>query len=368
MGMVMRSWVAALLGVVSVYAFPAQARPELIIYDNDWTVSNGGYVAEPSLMLLLGDPDKRLLGLTTVSGDFWRDEGATTLLRFLEIVGAARQQVINGAIYPLVNTASRHAQWQKDYGPLPWSGAWNTTVLQKDAHNTDPYKIIPPKEGMPKLKVITGSAAAFMIGAVRAHPHEVTLYAEGPLTNVALALRLDPQFANLLGRIVIQGSNATGDHDEGGQPIEFNFAFDPEAADIVLSAPWHDILVIGDASNHNLMTPVLLERLRKIDTPAARFAVSNAAMGLPLWSELGAAIIADPAIVTKSVQALIEVDISHGRLYGSTRSWPVDSSPPGRPGLRAVRIVTAIDQRLFIDGYVAALAKDVRFKRGAGER
>jgi hypothetical protein len=59
-----------------------------VIYDNDWSVTDGGYVAQPSLMPLLTSPSHRLLALTTVSGDFWRDEGTVSVLRFLEIVGA----------------------------------------------------------------------------------------------------------------------------------------------------------------------------------------------------------------------------------------------------------------------------------------
>ncbi|EQB17363.1 hypothetical protein L284_08610 [Novosphingobium lindaniclasticum LE124] len=135
-----------LLAVLAVAPDPAlastgrdRAAPELVIYDNDWSVSTGGkgYVSEPALAILLGSPKVRVLGLTTVSGDYWRDEGAASLLRFLEIVGAGDVPVHNGAVLPLVNSAARHADWEARFGKAYWSGAWNDP-------ERDPQALIPP--------------------------------------------------------------------------------------------------------------------------------------------------------------------------------------------------------------------------------
>jgi inosine-uridine nucleoside N-ribohydrolase len=304
----------------------AKAAPEQpVIYDNDWSVTDGGYVAQPSLMPLLTSPSHRLLALTTVSGDFWRDEGTVSVLRFLEVVGVGALPVARGAAFPLVNSAERHRLWQQRFGAIPWSGSWNTPSVQADAHPDDPWAIIPPRESMPRLAASAMTASAALIAAVHAQPHQVTIYAEGPLTNIALAIRLDPEFSSLAKGIVIQGSNAASDHDDGSRPAEFNILYDPEAADIVLRAPWAQLLLIGEAANRTLMTPALLERIKAIDTPAARYAAANAGIDMPLWSELGSAIMVDPAIVTSSVQAVVQVDLSHGATYGRTRTWPVGS-------------------------------------------
>lgn len=354
-----------LLLALSAGTAPAKAVAEQpIIYDNDWSVTDGGYVAQPSLMPLLTSPAHRLLALTTVSGDFWRDEGTIALLRFLEIVNAKALPVAKGAALPLVNSAERHRLWQQRFGAIPWSGSWNAASVQADAHPDDPWAIIPLGEGLPRLTASAMTASAALIAAVHAQPHQVTIYAEGPLTNIALAIRLDPDFAKLAKGIVIQGSNAQGDHDDGTRPAEFNFLYDPEAADIVLRAGWAQLLLIGDAANHTMMTPALLARIKAIDTPAARYAAANAGMDMPLWSELGAAILVDPAIVTSSVQAVVQVDLDHGRTYGRTRTWPVGSDRLPEPGpelgLGTARIVTGIDQERFLHTYLASLAAPVR--------
>ena len=69
-----------------------------------------------------------------------------------------------------------------------------------------------------------------------AAPGELTLIAVGPLTNVALAMRLDPQFAASLKQLVIMGGVFLGRTNTAGMPGEFNIWSDPEAAQIVLDS------------------------------------------------------------------------------------------------------------------------------------
>ena len=95
-------------------------------------------------------------------------------------------------------------------------------------------------EGQPTIKAIDEDAAHFLIRQVRAHPHQVTIYAAGPLTNIALAISIDPEFAELTKGIVMMGGSLnpqTDDPEFATSPRhEFNFWFDPEAAHIVLRA------------------------------------------------------------------------------------------------------------------------------------
>ena len=105
-----------------------------------------------------------------------------------------------------------------------------------------PYEIPPMPEGLPTTKPIDEDAAHFLIRQVRAHPHQVTIYAAGPLTNIALAIAIDPEFASLTKGIVLMGGSLnpqTDDPEFATDPRhEFNFWFDPEAAHIVLHADW----------------------------------------------------------------------------------------------------------------------------------
>lgn len=339
----------------------SKAAPELVIYDNDWSVSTGGkgYVSEPALAILLASPKVRVLGLTTVSGDYWRDEGAASLLRFLEIVGAKGVPVHNGAVLPLVNNAARHTDWEARFGKAYWSGAWNDTGRDPKAHAQDPWKIIPPREGMPALKPAAQDAVSFLIEAVHRHPHAITIYAEGPLTNIALALRQDPTFISLVRRIIIQGSSVGAAREEADKRAEFNFQFDPEAADIVLTAPWREAVLLGDISNRTELTPALLARMTALKTSAGRYAVANASPGLPLWSQLGAAMIVDPAIVRAAVPAVVEVSLDRGANYGRTRSWPAGHADAPALGYRAVTVVTDVDSARLADLYVESLSRPI---------
>ncbi|MBW9089925.1 nucleoside hydrolase [Rhizobium wenxiniae] len=87
------------------------------------------------------------------------------------------------------------------------------------------------------------SAAQFIIDTVRADPGNVTLVAVGRMTNLALALKADPEFASLVREVVIMG----GAFDVNGNvtpAAEANIHGDPEAADVVFTAPWK-VTIIG---------------------------------------------------------------------------------------------------------------------------
>jgi inosine-uridine nucleoside N-ribohydrolase len=74
------------------------------------------------------------------------------------------------------------------------------------------------------------------VDLVRANPGEITLVAVGPLTNVALAMRLDPDFAADLKSLVIMGGVFERQTNNAAMPGEFNIWCDPEAAAIVLDS------------------------------------------------------------------------------------------------------------------------------------
>ena len=80
------------------------------------------------------------------------------------------------------------------------------------------------------------------------HAGELVLVAIAPLTNLALALRLDPTLPQRVAKLVIMGGAVTGRGNTARVPAEFNIAFDPEAAHIVLSSWPHFTLVDWDAA------------------------------------------------------------------------------------------------------------------------
>jgi len=83
------------------------------------------------------------------------------------------------------------------------------------------------------------SSARLLIDLVKAHPRQVTLLAIGPMTDLALAARLEPDFVPLVKEVVAMGGSFGSDREEP----EFNFRCDPEAAHIVLGAGWPVTLI-----------------------------------------------------------------------------------------------------------------------------
>lgn len=336
-------------------ASAAAAEPSLVVYDNDFFSP-----ANTDILPLIGDGRAKVLGFTVVTGDGWRDEEAAWLLRTLEIAGRTDIPVVKGAVHPLVNTRARTLAWEKGYGRIVWKGAWNDAGPDNAFHPDDPDRIAPDPAGTPTVQAAPGSAAQFLIEQVHRHPHQVTVLAAGPLTNLALAIRLDPEFAGLAKALVVMGgfvdTNLQQVTGSANFATDFNFWFDPEAAHIVLTAPWTRITVVGDVSNAVAMSPELRARIAAKTTPMAAL-VARYAEPLPLWDELAAAIAVDPSLATAETEAYMDVDLDHGATYGSAHVWPEATAP--HLGEQKVHIVRAVDRARFLQALVRDAQVDV---------
>lgn len=108
-------------------------------------------------------------------------------------------------------------------------------------------------------------AAEMIVELVRAHPQRVTLLAIGPLTNLALALRLDPAIADLVEEVVVMGGAfGTGGRWGNVTPTaEANIHNDPHAAAAVLDAPWRVTLVGLDVTTRCILSSARALDLRR---------------------------------------------------------------------------------------------------------
>ena len=100
------------------------------------------------------------------------------------------------------------------------------------------------------------------------------------------------------------------------------------------------------------MTRPLMERIEAVKTPLTAY-LAQYFKPLPLWDEVAAAVAVDPSLVTKSVDAFMDVDVSGGVDYGRAHVWP-DALAPKDTGVRVVTIVKEIDTTRFLDGFVKA--------------
>jgi inosine-uridine nucleoside N-ribohydrolase len=341
---------------------PAQKR--LVLIDQDGSGPGGS--DQMAMLALLQAPDVQVLGITIVTGDAWRDEETLHTLRMLELTGHAEVPVARGAVFPLIRTQEETRLESALIGKVVWLGAWGrgatnlteTGTGTQPAHleSHSPYEIPPLPEGMPTTKPIDEDAAHFLIRQVHAHPHQVTIYAAGPLTNIALAVALDPEFAPLTKGIVIMGSSIrpeTTDPEFATDPRhEFNFWFDPEAAHIVLRADWPRIdVTTADISIKAPFTQAMLDAVAKSQTPAARYIAAWSQQRYYMWDELEACAWLDPTLITKEQVVYMDVDLSHGPSYGDTLTWPENLKPA--TGVRPVHAQLDLDlprfQKMFVE-------------------
>ena len=312
----------------------AGAQRRLVLIDQDGSGPGGSN--QMAMMVLLQSPRAEVLGITMVTGDAWRDEETEHTLRMLELIGRTDVPVAKGAVFPLVRTEEETRLNVPLVGQVDWLGAWGQGPLTLGSTTAGvmggrpamhaPEVVPPMPEGAPHTKAMDEDAAHFLIRQVHAHPHRVTIYAAGPLTNIALAIRIDPGFAELTQGIVMMGGSLnpqTDDPEFAESPRhEFNFWFDPEAAHIVLRAHWPRIDVTTvDVSIKAPFTQAMVEEISKSQQPAARYIAAWSQDRYYLWDELAACAWLDPSIITREKLVYMDVDLSHGPSYGNTLTW-----------------------------------------------
>jgi purine nucleosidase len=321
----------------------AHAEKRLVLIDQDGSGPGGSN--QMAMMVFLQSPNVDVLGITMVTGNAWRDEEVQHTLRMLELIGRTNVPVVPGAVFPLVRTQKETELNSAIVGKVTWLGAWGegpTTLVETpkgvvgvtpdklEVHG--PYTVPPMPEGAPHTRPLDEDAAHFLIRQVHAHPHQVTIYAAGPLTNIALAISIDPQFAELTKGIVMMGGSLdpqTDDPEFATSPRhEFNFWLDPEATHIALLAHWPRIdLTTVDVSIKAPFTQAMLDQISKSTNPAAQYIAKYSQDRYYLWDELAACAWLDPSLITKENLVYMEIDLSHGPSYGDTLTWTAKSKP-----------------------------------------
>jgi purine nucleosidase len=338
---------------------PSPAPPQAsgrrkIIYDQDNSGPFGTDILGTLMMLQADNID--LLGITLVTGDAWMKQEMAYTLRLLEMMGRTEIPVYPGAEFPMLNTKEEWLLRQQLYGgnrAQPWMGAFNHTNGGPDEVQPLP----PPYDHFADMKAQQDHAARFIIKTVRENPGEVTIYAGGPLTNLALAIALAPDIVSLVPEVVVMG---TGFHVLTNT---FNIFFDPEAARKVLRAPWPKLSIVtediadeiheGDeiAPGRRIIEEIAGRAQSPISDLFQRYAVEplrhDPKMSfLRMWDEMIAAQVIDPSVFTKSEEMYVDICTTPGPRYGDSMFWPKNwqdlSDAGGYP-------TSAEDRRVFVD-------------------
>jgi purine nucleosidase len=164
-----------------------------------------------ALLMAHAHAGTRVAAITTTAGNVGLAHTTRNARKLLALIGAATP-VHAGCETPLVRPAADAAF----------------------VHGSDGFGDVG-YEPVPEPRAPTEHAALAMSSLARRHPGELTFVMLGPLTNLALALRLDPTLPSRVPRLVIMGGAVTG-RGNTSVPAEFNIGFDPEAAQIVFAA------------------------------------------------------------------------------------------------------------------------------------
>jgi inosine-uridine nucleoside N-ribohydrolase len=321
-----------------------------IIIDQDAAGPAG--TDQTSMLLLIQSPQTEVLGITVVTGDAWLNAEVAHTLRMLEIIGRTDIPVMRGAEYPLVRRKDETELWQQRYGGVTWLGAWTPRFYHP------PNQLGEMPEGKPSTKAAEEDAAHFLVRMARKYPGEITIYAGGPMTNIALAIAIDSEFPQLVKELVFMGASLDPETDDpefiNSPRHEFNLWFDPEAAHIMLRAPWKKIVCTTvDISVKTRLTKQLIERVKASGSPAAQyFGTYSRLFGEYnyLWDELAAVAWLDPSIITKKETRFMDIDLDRGAGYGNVLTWSEKDRP--KIEVRPVEIQVDLDLDKFYKTFV----------------
>ncbi len=347
-----RIWFLVAILLMTCFTCMGQNKRKVII---DQDAAGPAGTDQQAILLLIQSPQTEVLGITVMTGDQWLKAEVAHTLRMLELIGRTDIPVVSGAEFPLVRRREETELAEQQYGFFAWLGAWTP----KFYHPPDELGEMP--EGKPSTKPADEDGAHFLVRMVHKFPHEVTIYEGGPMTNLALAISIDPEFAGLAKELVFMGASLnpqTTDPEFVNTPRrEFNVWFDPEAAHIVLHAPWKKIVCTPvDISVKTRMTTDLINRIKASDTPAARYIGQYARLRGEynyLWDELAAAAWLDPSIITKRETRFMDVDLDRGAGYGNTLTWTDRDRP--KLEVQSVEIQDDLDTEKFYKMFVELL-------------
>jgi len=284
-----------------------------------------------AIVMALRHPNTEVVGMSVVIGNVPLEMGVQNALYTAEICGKSIP-VHAGAALPLVRpfATAQHVHGVDGMGDigLPLKGR---TATSNDAIHA-------------------------MIEAFRKEPGELELVALGPLTNLALAIRIEPQFASWVKRCVIMGG--TGVLPGNATPLsEFNWWIDPEAVHIVLESGMKVEMVGWDVSlADSVIDTDLAEELRNLG-PLGQFSIDiqkslrrfiqevTGRTGFDWPDPIAMAVALEPDIASSEAHCRVEVSLGLGHERGQTIVDHLGNTKR-EPNCR---VVYRVDRERFID-------------------
>jgi inosine-uridine nucleoside N-ribohydrolase len=254
--------------------------------------------------------DIELLGITTVNGNRNVDITTENTLRVMDLLDEDIP-VYKGCHLPMVSTLLKGRR-----DNIPFRGPENK---EEDVHGD--YLPVPDAHSKPQSE----HAVLWLVNTLKSASEKITLIFVGPLTNLAMALRIAPQITANINEIIIMGGGYLINNITSG--AEFNFWVDPEAAKIVMDCGASIRLVPLDATHAGFITAGEAEEIRAIGTPAAKlcadlilkrldgyrkFQPLDASDGVPIHDALAVCALLNPKVLAELMDVHVDISFSPG--------------------------------------------------------
>lgn len=264
-----------------------------------------GYDDAAAILLAAGNPNVNILAITVVAGNQSIAKVTRNALAIAQVAGLHDVPIAAGATRPLMIEPEVAAEIHGE------TGLDDATLPEEIVLKTDPRH-----------------AVQVIIDTVMSRPAgTVTLVPTGPLTNIALAARLEPRIVERVKEVVLMGGAVhTGNH---GPYSEFNIGTDPEAADIVFKEKWKVVMVGLDLTYQARVSEEQVARIAAIPTTSAkllaeiltafnvRYRRVRGFGDAPLHDPCAIACVLDPTVV-RYVPVPISVELTGTRTRGMT--------------------------------------------------
>lgn len=292
-----------------------------------------------AILLAAGAPEIELAAITTVSGNSSIEKVTRNALAIAELAGLDDVPVARGAGRPLVRAVEFAPSIHGDSG-------LDGPVLPEPRRSLDPRH-----------------AVTLIVETVMASdPGTLTLVPTGPLTNIALAARIEPRIVDRVREVVLMGGGVHAGN--WSATSEFNIVADPEAAHVVVNAGWEVTMVGLDATHQALATPEVRERLAAVGTRSARvvgelldfyggaYLASQGFSAPPVHDPVAVAHVLDPTLLEVR-RAPLDVELRGELTVGMTVADLRATAPEGT----TTSVALAVDSARFWSHVEGALSR-----------
>lgn len=257
-----------------------------------------------AILLAAASEEIRLDGLTVVHGNCSLKQGVINALSVLELADAGDIPVVAGFPRPLVQP----------------------TLIADETHGPKGlgYADLDP----PHTQALDNHAVDFITDKILSNPGEMTIVAIGPLTNIAVAIRREPEIIDAVKEVIIMGGAIL--HQGNATPLaEYNTYADPHAAHMVYHSGLPITLVPLDVTYQCVLTAEDVDRLLEHNSPIAEFISEATRFYMEFhdhYQSVKGCVINDPLALSLTFNPelceyqnlYVDVDISGGVSMGNT--------------------------------------------------